>query len=265
MELKFCDDGISKYHSGTQIARVLTEEWFKKNMFCPRCGNAYVNKFENNRPVADFYCPVCNSEYELKSKQGTLGKRINDGAYDTMIKRITSNKNPDFFFMSYSKRENKVTDLLIIPKHFFVPDIIERRNPLPPTARRAGWVGCNIVIEKVPEQGRISIISQGKIADVDAVIKKVSMSNRLEIKDINSRGWIMDVLNCVNVFPAEVFSLEDIYAFAEGLQAKHPENHNVKPKIRQQLQLLRDKGFLAFLGNGKYRKLYLEKEQYEEI
>lgn len=65
----------------------------------------------------------------------------------------------------------------------------------------------------------------------------------------------MDVLNCVNKIPVHVFSLEDMYSFEPELQNKHPENHNVKPKIRQQLQLLRDRGFIEFLGNGMYRKL----------
>ena len=38
--------------------------------------------------------------------------------------------------------------LMKIPKHFFVPDIIEKRRPLAENARRAGWVGCNIIIGK---------------------------------------------------------------------------------------------------------------------
>ena len=143
MNLAF-DNSISimeGYHSKTQIARVLTEYWVNQNMYCPRCGNTHIKHFENNRPVADFYCPYCNNEYELKSKDGNLGHKINDGAYSTMIERITSNDNPDFFFMSYSKRELKVRDFILIPKHFFIPDIIERRKPLAPTARRAGNVG----------------------------------------------------------------------------------------------------------------------------
>ena len=37
------------------------------------------------------------------------------------------------------------------------------------------------------------------------------------------------------------------------LQAKHPENHNVKAKIRQQLQFLQDRGVVRFLGRGRYR------------
>lgn len=223
-------------------------------MFCPRCGNSYINNFENNRPVADFFCPICKNEYELKSKVGPLGHKINDGAYSTMIERITSNNNPDFFFMSYSKQELKVKDFVFIPKHFFVPDIIEKRKPLTSTARRSGWIGCNILIDKIPEQGKINIISNGEILDISSIIEKANKSNQLETKDIHSRGWIMDVLNCVNKISSQSFTLDEVYQFENILRIKHPQNNNIKPKIRQQLQFLRDKGFIEFLGNGNYKK-----------
>ena len=246
---------IEGYHSKTQIARVLTEDWVNQNMYCPRCGNTRIKHFENNRPVADFYCPSCNNEYELKSKNGNLGHKINDGAYKTMIERITSNDNPDFFLMSYSKVESKVKDFILIPKHFFVPDIIEKRKPLAPTARRAGWIGCNILIDKIPKQGRIDIISNGKVTDINKVVDKVNRSNQLETKDMSSRGWLMDVLNCVNKISSKSFTLDEMYQFENLLHIKHPQNNNIKPKIRQQLQFLRDKGFIEFLGNGKYIKI----------
>ncbi len=255
MILKFDDSVISNYHSSSQIARVLTEDWVGQNMFCPRCGNLRLEHFENNRPVADFFCPNCRSEYELKSKNGKLQQKINDGAYQTMIERITGNENPDFFFMSYSKNEWKVNDLIFIPKHFFVPDIIEKRKPLSQSARRAGWIGCNILINKIPEQGKIQIVSDGKICDRNNVLNKVHTSNRLEIEDIQTRGWLFDILSCVNQIETTLFSLEDIYKFEQFLQSKHPQNNNIKPKIRQQLQFLRDKGFVEFLGNGKYKKI----------
>lgn len=141
MQLNFNSQMIADYHSNSQVARILTEDWVAQNMFCPRCGNLRIEHFENNRPVADFYYPNCNNEFELKSKNGTIGHKINDGAYETMINRITGNDNPDFFFMSYSKREMKVKNFVFVPKHFFVPDIIEKRKPLSPDARRAGWTG----------------------------------------------------------------------------------------------------------------------------
>lgn len=255
MNLQFNQSLLADYHSRTQIARVLTENWVADNMFCPRCGNLNINHFPNNAPVADFYCPLCNNEYELKSKNGSLAHKVNDGAYETMINRITSNNNPDFFFMNYSKEAQCVKDFILVPKHFFVPDVIEKRKPLAKTARRAGWVGCNILIDKIPIQGRINIISNGNVEDVATIVNKVNKSTNLEMTDINARGWVMDILNCVNLVPNEEFQLSDVYSFEEVLSIKHPKNNNIQAKIRQQLQFLRDKGYIEFLGHGRYRKI----------
>lgn len=57
--------------------------------------------YENNRPVADFYCLACKEDYELKSKKDTIGNKIVDGAYSTMIDRLQSDTNPNFFFLNY--------------------------------------------------------------------------------------------------------------------------------------------------------------------
>ena len=65
----------------------------------------------------------------------------------------------------------------------------------------------------------------------------------------------MDILNCVNKITTQLFTLEEMYTFEDLLHIKHPQNNNIKPKIRQQLQFLRDKGFIEFLGNGQYRKI----------
>lgn len=255
MDLNFNTQLIEKYHNASQATRVLTETWFENNMFCPRCGNLHINHFENNRPVADFYCPVCNSEYELKSKHAKLEPKINNGAYSTMIQRITENNNPDLFCMRYEKNNNRVVDLIFIPKNFFTPNVVEKRKPLSETARRAGWVGCNILIGKIPEQARIKIITNSKVSSVDDIVYQVKRCDSILIEDICARGWLLDILNCVNAIRKQEFSLSDIYSFEKTLSFKYPENNNIQAKIRQQLQLLRDKGFIEFLGNGKYKKI----------
>ena len=55
MELTFSSEIVEQYQSGSQKARVLTENWVSHNMFCPRCGYEHITQFEANRPVADFY------------------------------------------------------------------------------------------------------------------------------------------------------------------------------------------------------------------
>lgn len=46
-----------------------------------------------------------------------------------------------------------------------------------------------------------------------------------------------------------------LYAFETTLALQYPNNHFIKDKIRQQLQFLRDKGMIEFLGRGHYRKV----------
>lgn len=211
MELQFDLSRAAGYKSSAQKARVLTESWMADNMYCPHCGNEKIEHFSNNAPVADFFCPSCGCQYELKSKSGAFTHKLSDGAYDTMIKKITSNENPDFFLLSYSKKEYIVQNLAFVPKHFFVPQIIEKRNPLKPTARRAGWTGCNIIIEGIPKQGIISIIDKGKIISPKKVISQVKKSMLLETSNIDARGWIFDILNCVNSISTKEFTLKEVF------------------------------------------------------
>lgn len=191
----------------------------------------------------------------MKSKTGKLGFKITNGAYFSMIERINSNENPDLFLMSYSAKELSVRDFRIVPKYFFVPDIIEKRNPLSSTAKRAGWVGCNIIIGKIPEQGRIRIINNSQVESIKNITFKMQQANKLKTDNVAQRGWLLDILNCVNSIEPHEFELWDVYRFENQLAQKHPDNNNIRPKIRQQLQILRDKGVIEFIGNGKYRKI----------
>ncbi|MBQ3404414.1 MAG: restriction endonuclease [Oscillospiraceae bacterium] len=254
MELLMDTTPAEKYRSNSQKARVITEQWVADNMFCPRCGSPRISHFENNKPVADFFCPVCDNQFELKSKNGASLEKVTDGAYSTMINRITSLDNPDFFFMSYSKADWSVRNFFFVPKHFFTPGIIEKRRPLSENARRAGWVGCNILLESIPATGRIPIIEHGQAIDEKEVLKKVAIAESLVVADINARGWLLDVLSCVDRIESRAFTLSEVYGFENELSAKHPANHNVRPKIRQQLQLLRDRGLIEFTRRGEYRK-----------
>ena len=245
-----------QYVSNTQKIRVITETWLGENMFCPYCGNSYITHFENNKPVADFFCPHCEEEYELKSKSASITNKVNDGAYSTMIERINSINNPNFFFMHYNKRSLYVENLVMVPKHFFSVEIIEKRKPLADTAKRAGWIGCNILLNQIPDEGRIFIVKNEKEIPLKQVMSKIQRTDFMRKYKLDARGWILDILNCVNRIENREFTLEQMYSFENMLAMKHPENHHVKDKIRQQLQVLRDNGIIEFLGRGCYRKIY---------
>lgn len=229
MNLKFNTELIKDYSNKSQIARLLSEDWVLKNSFCPNCGNLPLNQFENNRPVADFFCRTCNEEFELKSKNGKLSNKINDGAYSSMIERITSVNNPNFFFLTYTKSWT-VNDFLIVPKQFFTPEIIIKRKPLANTARRAGWVGCNIDISKISELGKVFLVKNAQIINRNIVKENFNKTLFLRTKSIETKGWILDIINCIELIPKETFTLDEIYKFEQELKVKHPNNNFIKDK-----------------------------------
>ncbi len=255
MNLKLNDAIAKQYRNNSQKIRVISEFWVKQNGFCPNCG-CELSEFENNRPVADFLCHNCREEFELKSKNSkSIGKKIVDGAYHTMIERINSDNNPSFFFLTYSKVTLLVNNFLIIPSFYFLPDIIEKRKPLSEKARRAGWTGCNILLNGIPENGRIYFVKNSAVIDKNRVLENWHKSSFLKSKKGEAKGWILDIMNCIDEINNEEFFLNDVYQFENILRAKHPNNNFIKDKIRQQLQLLRDKGIIEFLGRGKYKKV----------
>jgi type II restriction enzyme len=243
-----------QYHSSTQKGRVLSEHWVASQSYCPNCGRIEINRYPNNRPVADFFCIGCGEDYELKSSKNHFTSKINDGAFSTMIRRLRSANNPNFFLMTYVLKTLKVCDFTVIPKHYFTPDIIERRPPLPETARRAGWEGCFILLNRVPESGRIHIIREGHELPKPKVLKEWKQTLFLrEGIGLPEKGWLLDVMRCIESLGKKTFTLDEAYQFEDQLKLLHPANRHIKEKIRQQLQVLRDAGYLLFLGRGKYQ------------
>lgn len=255
MDLHFDTHLAAHYNSKSQKARVVTEKWVADNLYCPICGNEKMKHFPNNMRVADFYCTLCGEQFELKSKNGNLGRKVADGAYETFIKRITDKSNPDFLFMSYQFNSMQVTNLLFVPKFLFTPAIVEKRKPLGAQARRHGWIGCNILYDQIPQQGKISIIENGIVVDKNVVRQEIAKSFRIKEDNIETRGWLLEVLQCVNNITTTEFDLAAVYQFEKSLELKYPDNHNIRAKIRQQLQVLRDRGIIEFLGDGYYRKI----------
>jgi type II restriction enzyme len=252
--MRFREEGLG-FDAASQKARVWSESWVEDHLYCPACGRDRISRFRNNTPVADFVCPACDEEFELKAKKSALGARIPDGAFTTMIERLEANNNPSLLLMRYDQGARSVVDLSIVPKHFFVKDIIRKRKPLADTAKRAGWIGCDIVLSGVPAVGRIEIVRSGSFIPKADVLAKWRETAFLSNKLGDARGWLVEVMRCVEQIGRDSFDLADVYRFEDRLAAIYPGNQHVREKIRQQLQVLRDNGFLASEGGGRYRRL----------
>lgn len=246
-----CAGGLK---SQCQVARRVTETWADANLFCAACTSDRIRSLPHNTQAIDFACPNCSAPFQLKAARVWNERKIPDAGYHAMMRALASDRVPNLLVMQYSPDWN-VRNLLVIPSFFFTPSAIQKRPPLAPTARRAGWIGCNILLSEIADVGKIKVVANGMPIDASAVREQYATVRPLATLDVRARGWTLDVLRLVKKLSKRRFSLSEAYEFAPELSKLHPNNRNVNPKIRQQLQILRDMGLLRFVSPGEYEVL----------
>jgi type II restriction enzyme len=248
-----CDPGRgSKYTSSTQIARVVSEHWCSENLYCAACDADQLDEAAANTKVLDFRCTNCFETYQVKSQKNLNLRRIVDGAYSAMLAAVQHKTAPNLVILNYGHNWS-IQNLVLIPSLFFTESVLQRRTPLSSQARRAGWIGCNIVLSNVPADGKIAMVRDEKVVPANAVREAYKRYQKLESVRLDVRGWTLDVLRIARRIGTSDFNLDQVYEHERELEALHPQNRNIRPKIRQQLQVLRDLNVLEFRGGGKYR------------
>jgi type II restriction enzyme len=149
----------------------------------------------------------------------------------------------------------EIQSLTAIHHLFLTPDVIEKRKPLSPTARRAGWVGCNIRLDLISPDAQVAIVGKGRPNEPKLVRESFRRFEQLRIIEPSNRGWATLTLRVIRSFGRDTFNLDDLYGQENQFAKAYPGNRNIRAKIRQQLQVLRDLGLIAFLGRGAYNLL----------
>jgi len=132
--------------------------------------------------------------------------------------------------------------------------------------------------EKFLNDERTGVIKRKNIDTARSILSKIEKPKRISLPKIESylsddendilelpvesisgslTGWKAEIFKYANSLPSDIFNLDDINRFIPQLKRKYPNNNHISDKIRQQLQILRDTGLIEFLGNGKYRKLWI--------
>lgn len=250
-----CDISIvDRYTSQAQRSRVLSETWFQSNGYCLSCDNDDLRATAANTKATDFICPACDHNYELKAFRNRPKSKLVDGAYSALMARIQEGSVPTLMMLERND-DWEILSLTAIHNLFLTPNVIEQRKPLSEMARRAGWVGCNIRLDRIANDAKIEVVGDGCQNNRKLVRKAFRQFNGLKSIPLGMRGWTTLTLRVIRGLRKEAFTLNDLYEKKSRFAEEYPENRNVRPKIRQQLQVLRDLGYLAFLGNGEYRLL----------
>ena len=240
--------------SPSQIARRVTEDWASRSLFCLSCTSDHLVAENPNTPVRDYSCSTCGAHYQLKGSKSPFGRSVSNSAYGIKMEAIAAGRAPHYAFLQYSMDAAQVTHLFVVPGHFLSPACVERRKPLADGARRAGWVGSKILLGRLPAEARVPVVQDGVARHPDDVRREWG---RYRFLSGQLGGWAADVLYCVRALERESsvkeFTIQDFYRrFEAELAVRYPNNKNVRAKVRQQLQLLRDGKVLRLLGNGRY-------------
>lgn len=242
------------YKSPSQRARRVTEPWGAENFYCCACVSPRLDSLPNNARVSDLVCPDCAERYQLKSQSKKIGGSVLGSNYQKMLDAIDANLTPNFFLLHYELPAWLVRDLLLIPKFAVTSSVIIPRKPLGETARRKRWQGYVLDFAQIPNVAKIPLVIAGVEREPSAV--RADFARIAPVREMKSdqRGWTLNVLRCVEKFGATEFTTQQSYEFESQLSALHPDNRHVRDKIRQQLQVLRDLGFLEHVEKGRWRR-----------
>lgn len=247
-----CDTSIAaKYRSAAQRARIISEHWFATNAYCLACQSEILKKTTPNTVATDFLCASCGHAYELKTFRRRPKTSIPDGAYGTFLARIRAGTTPTLCLLERST-DWAILSLTAIHASLITEWAVESRPPLAPVARRAGWIGCNIRLDRIPPDAEIALIRNGVEQSKEQARRNFQVFLPLSNLSSEKRGWTTLTLNVLNKLRHREFTLGEIYAHQDEFAHAYPNNQHIREKIRQQLQILRNLGRVEFRGKGVY-------------
>lgn len=106
---------------------------------------------------------------------------------------------------------------------------------------------------------KIEKVQLPKIPVVEIETPEISsdiMQNATQSIATSLTGWKLAVFNCLISIDKQEFTINEVYGYENQFKKIYSKNQNVKAKIRQQIQFLRDLGLIEFLNNGNYKKLW---------
>jgi type II restriction enzyme len=188
----------------------------------------------------------------LKAQRGKLGRIWRDSAYNPWVESFENETTPNLALMQYNIKDLSVVNLEVIPAFFIRPSCIRKWE----LSTRPNYWMCSILLHSVGPDAHIKIVTNGVEEDRRTVQERYRSFAWMRHLPHKTRGWTADVLRCIRELDKRSFTLKEVYAsYEKELQRLHPENRNVQAKIRQQLQILRDKNKIRFVGGGRYEFL----------
>ncbi len=128
MKLGF-EESQLPYTSGSQSARLGRR---LGSGFGPIARTAAMRRYRSFQTIARLptsSAHLAGRNSNSRARRASSATKVADGAFKTKCERLAASNNPNLLLMNYDLKSLAVVNLFIVPKHFFVRDIIEERNP----------------------------------------------------------------------------------------------------------------------------------------
>jgi len=110
-------------------------------------------------------------------------------------------------------------------------------------------------MDLIGPDGQVRIIERGRVYSPVEVRQQFRRFIPLSKVAPSERGWTTLTLSAIRTLSKRRFTLKDLYDRELQFGMHYPDNKNIRAKIRQQLQVLRDFGLVRFDGRGEYTAL----------
>jgi len=136
-----------------QLLGDLGEKLVAKTIGCPGCKNTgkSLRALPTNFKCADVICDFCGYLAQIKTKTVTnvdeLPKQLLGAAWGPQKERMDAGIYFPLFVVLVESSGRKKS-IWYLPRDLLTRDMFTPRKPLSPNARRAGWQGYNINIDR---------------------------------------------------------------------------------------------------------------------
>lgn len=132
-------------------ARRLADLWAERNLYCPNCALFTLKRVHGR--VGEFRCSDCQYEFQMKARPARFGKSIDAGKFDAVTRALRDGRRAGYFLLRYEAKSWTIRDLLLVSAFAI---------PASAIAKRAA--GCHIVLDRIPSEGRIALVTTIKSA-----------------------------------------------------------------------------------------------------
>jgi transcription initiation factor TFIIIB Brf1 subunit/transcription initiation factor TFIIB len=221
-----------------------------------------INEYEKTKITKPKAFKFKGKNHDLRFSKDLLMKLLAILTDEDNFERIFSLKGKNTLYFSKSKNDLR---------H---PKLIEGTNIYAETNRSTNNI-INFSHEILNLFGYTESDLELIYDDVNKEEKKIEpisytrTSNENNFNAINSaeslKGWKKIIFEKIEGMNNDIFYLNDLYEYISEFQKIYPENKNIKEKIRQTLQQLKELGLIEFVSLGKYKKNFSSKKQNDNV